>query len=296
MTITQCVLTGNQLDENPVIDETIGTFISYDYSPVGKVKIGIPTFLQFMNDENFNHPILAGICRNAFEDGKEAPLITQDFIANDIKNLQIPKSFKEKWLHFLKIAYKKGGKDYKPLTIVNTRDYTICYSEDGNEFTRILEYLSENFYIKYRDEKMSWDTTIYRNLLLTDFGIEEVEKELPKIPMIGLVNQDITTGDVEIDTKINHAKELFFREPQTMDRMRSACETMSFILEPLRQDIKKYLTEKDTEDFFNIVNNFDIRHNKDKTINIQHPEQLEWIFYSLLNSINTYTKLKARIG
>jgi hypothetical protein len=296
MIITQCVLTGKSLDENTVIDETVGTFISYEFPPVGKVKIGIPTFLNFINNENLNHPILAGICRNAFENEIEPPTITQDFITTEFKNLSIPKSFKEKWLHFLEIIYSKGGKDYKPLTIVNSRDYPLCYCEDGNEFSRILEYLEENFYIKYQDEKMSFDTTIYRNLLLTDSGIEEVEKDFPKIPMISLVNQAITTGNAEIDQKINHAKEMFFREPQTMDRMRSACETMSFILEPIRQDIKNYISEKDTEDFFNIVNNFDVRHNKDKTINIQHPEQLEWIFYSLLNSINTYTKLKARIG
>jgi hypothetical protein len=89
---------------------------------------------------------------------------------------------------------------------------------------------------------------------------------------------------------------LFFKEPQTMDRMRSACESLSFVLEPLREDLKKYFNSKDTEAFFNIVNNFDIRHNKEQTKDIQYQEQLEWIFYSLLNTITIYTKLKDRIG
>lgn len=33
---------------------------------------------------------------------------------------------------------------------------------------------------------------------------------------------------------------------------------------------------------------------KETTKNLIYPEQLEWIFYTLLNTINTYTKLKKR--
>ena len=74
--------------------------------------------------------------------------------------------------------------------------------------------------------------------------------------------------------------------------MRSACETLSYILEPLREDLKNYFSQKDVSDFFQIVNTFDIRHNKYMTKNIVHIEQLEWVFYTLLNSINTFVKLK----
>lgn len=54
-------------------------------------------------------------------------------------------------------------------------------------------------------------------------------------------------------------------------------------------------TKGDTNVFFKIINDFDIRHNKNTTRQIEFPEQLEWIFYSLLNTINTYTKLKQRL-
>ena len=137
---------------------------------------------------------------------------------------------------------------------------------------------------------------IYKDVQLTDFGIEEIEKELPKIPMYGLINDSISTGNPEVDKKINHAKLLFFNKPQTPERMRSACETLSHVLEPLKKDIGKYFTNKDVKDFFQIVNAFDIRHNKESTQNIIHEEQLEWIFYTLLNTINCYTKLEKKLN
>ncbi|HEX4850263.1 MAG TPA: hypothetical protein VFV08_05615, partial [Puia sp.] len=51
----------------------------------------------------------------------------------------------------------------------------------------------------------------------------------------------------------------------------------------------------DTEDLFNIVNNFTIRHGKISTKRIVHEEQLEWVFYSLLNTLNTYIKMKKKL-
>jgi hypothetical protein len=59
-------------------------------------------------------------------------------------------------------------------------------------------------------------------LSITDEGIQEIEKGLSKIPMYSLVNQKITTGDPKTDAKIEHARALFFDEPVTLERMRSA--------------------------------------------------------------------------
>ena len=114
------------------------------------------------------------------------------------------------------------------------------------------------------------------------------------MPLFSLVDQKITTGDSSVDVKIEHARALFFNELPTPDKMRSACEALIFILEPLRDELKGLFND-DTEAFFNIVNNFTIRHNKVKTKSINTPEQLEWIFYSLLNTINTYVKMKRRV-
>lgn len=295
--LQHCILTGYQFDESISIEPTSGPFIAYDFVTVGKVKIALPTLLEFMTKREYKHPILAGICRNAFENKQEPPLISTEFIQNDIKNLNYPKTFREKYRHLLKYMYDRGGKDFKTFNFSSTRDYPICFADDHEEFQKIMEYLKKNVLIEWRNgQTYAGGVKTYRDIQLTDIGIGEVEKDLPKIPMIGLVNQEITTGDREIDDKINHAKNLFFQEPQTIDRMRSACEALSFVLEPLRNDLKKYFVVKDTEDFFQIVNSFDIRHNKPHTKDLEHIEQLEWIFYSLLNTINTYTKLKQRLG
>jgi hypothetical protein len=133
-----CVLTGQSLYENTVVDETIGPFATYISPAAGKVIIALPTLMAFENSEQFNHPVLAGICRSAYEQNVEPIMITQNFIDNEIKNIVHPKSFKEKWLHFLKVIYKKGGDNNKPFDIHSQKDYPICYSDDEEEFIRIL--------------------------------------------------------------------------------------------------------------------------------------------------------------
>lgn len=290
--LRHCILTAKQFKVPIRINNTI---VEYSHDIVGKVKIGHPTLIKFMNQRTYKNPILAGICRNAFENNTEPPIITQSFIDNDLKNIDYPKSFKEKSYHLLKYMYEKGGNDYKSFDFYNERDYPICYSNDLDEFSKVIDKLKEKYLINFNSEQpMAHSLKWYIGVELTDLGIDKVEESLPKIPLIGLVDQEISTGDPSIDEKINHAKKLFFQEPLTIDQMRSSCETLSFVLEPLRQEIKSYFKSKDIEDFFNIVNNFDIRHNKDKTKEIEHPEQMEWIFYSLLNTINTYTKLKSK--
>ena len=143
---------------------------------------------------------------------------------------------------------------------------------------------------------MGWMASqkLFKNVEITTWGLEEVEKQLPQIPLIGLVDQEITTGNIAVDEKINHAKNLFFSSSSTLDDKRSACETLSFVLEPLRDDLNSFFSTSDVSDFFQIVNRFDIRHNKSTTINLVHEEQLEWVFYTLLNTIATYVKLKKK--
>jgi hypothetical protein len=66
-------------------------------------------------------------------------------------------------------------------------------------------------------------------------------------------------------------------------------------MEPLRKELDE-LFKCDAEYFFRILNEFTIRHNKERTKSIENPEQLEWVFYSLLNTLNTYVKLKRKVG
>ncbi|HEY5122838.1 MAG TPA: hypothetical protein VIK14_03805, partial [Ignavibacteria bacterium] len=192
----------------------------------------------------------------------------------------------------LNYLYNKGGSEFKTFDF-SCDDYPLAYSKDIKEFQRVIEYLQDNLFLDYiRDPILAADNIMLRvQLRLSRIGIEEIEKELPVMPMWELIKQDVFTGNVSIDDKISHAKKLFFKSDSTFDDKRSACETLSFILEPLREKLNIVITDSDTSDFFNIVNNFDIRHNKDRTKQIEKVEQLEWIFYSLLNTIICYYKI-----
>ena len=59
--------------------------------------------------------------------------------------------------------------------------------------------------------------------------------------------------------------------------------------------MKQYLSDKDVNNFFDIINNFDIRHNRKGIKPLKYVEQFEWLFYSLLNSLNLYYKLKKKL-
>ncbi len=112
----------------------------------------------------------------------------------------------------------------------------------------------------------------------------------PDWPLLGLIEQKIETGDLKIDAEIQSARELFLNRSATEEQMRSGCEKLSFVLEPLREKLKIHL-DGDTEAFFTIVNNFNVRHNKATTKKIAHREQYEWVFYGMLNTINAYSKM-----
>ena len=211
-------------------------------------------------------------------------------------NPRLLKLFNEKLTYLLCYIYKNGGNEYKPIDFRSDQSYLIPECKNQGEFNRIMEALISKGWISYVDKTPDRGGPVrYRGIKLTESGITEAEKSLPQVPMIGLVNQDITTGDPAIDDKINHAKKLFFSEPPTIDNMRSACETLSFILEPLRDELSPAITVADVNDFFQLVNKFDIRHNKAAVSRLIYSEQLEWVFYSLLNTIYTYTKLKKRL-
>lgn len=291
MLITKCPLTGYDLKEGE-LKPTTSTTIEYETEYVGKVKITLSAYSDLMNGD-FERWIIAGICLQRTLDNEEPILIDSDFIRTGYKKFNPPIEFEEKCQAFLKRLYKMGGRENKTFEFHTGKRFALGYS-DFEEFNRILDHLKSEYFITVSKIHELRPIKIYMGVKLTATGKLEAEKGLPKIPMFGLVSQEITTGDSETDSKINTARELFFFEPRSMDKMRNACETLSFVLEPLRKDLANYFTTSDVSDFFNIVNNFDIRHNKNSTKNIQTEEQLEWVFYTLLNTINTYTKLKQK--
>jgi hypothetical protein len=292
MTFDRCALTGYEFREGE-LKPIVGTTLEYETKFVGKVKITIVAYDELLKGE-FERFLLAGICKNRTLQNEEPILIDSNFIREGYKKYLSLKNFDDKCTHFLKYLYENGGSDNKDFEFYSTRAFPITYS-DPDEFTRIIDQLYSDSSItigKVHSMGRDQSQKSYMGLKITSLGKNKVKKVLPKIPLFGLINQTIKTGNTDVDEKINHARELFFDEPQTLDKMRSACESLSFVLEPLREELKSYFIQKDVSDFFQIVNNFDIRHNKEATKNLIHPEQLEWVFYSLLNTINTYTKLK----
>jgi hypothetical protein len=286
-----CLLGRHIKPEN--IKPTVSMTVEYYEQTVGNVKTTFVTYSE-LSTGNFERYILAGITRNAFENGQEPPLFDSDFIRAGYKLLNPPIVFKEKVHRFLHYLYAHGGKDNIKFEFNSSRDFPLAYAEI-DEFIRIIEFLEKQNFINIgRTHRMGPMATqrLFQNVELTTWGLAEVEKELPQIPLIGLVDQKISTGNTAVDEKINHAKNLFFKEGSTIDDKRSACETLSYILEPLRNDLATFFSASDVNDFFQIVNRFDIRHNKATTINLVYDEQLEWVFYTLLNTISAFVKLK----
>ncbi len=172
-------------------------------------------------------------------------------------------------------------------------DYYITYSSDSNEFTRICKYLNDNGLIEVANENSGSFPGHIMNACITDLGKETVDK-LYKVSVLTKLTIDFYTGDDDIDAKLIHAKELFYQN-EDFENKRSACKALADILEPIRQKMKqKYFYKKDVEIFFDIVNNFDIRHNNLKTKTIEYEEQFDWLFFSLLNSIITFYKMVKR--
>lgn len=298
MEIGKCCLTGVILRTESIKPFT-GSIVEYFHKMVGNIKVELSTYIELMNDQSqqFPYDMLMGVSRNAYEEKKEPPIFSSSFIRGGYKSLNPPNNFDSKVRHMLKFIHEHGGKENKKFEFNSTIDSPLAYSYP-EEFVRIMDFLESNYWVDISTtHKMgsNADMRMYMGVKMTLSGIEEIQKELPKMPMIGLVDQKISTGNPKMDEKINHAKELFFKEFADMNDKRSACETLSFVLEPLREDLKIFLASSDVSDFFMLVNSFDVRHNKDRTIQLVHEEQLEWVFYTLLNTINTYYKLKKKL-
>lgn len=294
--INRCVLTGYTLNPQHQA-QNHAMLVTYRHEATGFVKITYSQYQMYAGKNDVRHPVLAGICREAFENNEEPPIINTDFLTTGIQQMDVPTTPRARAIHLLKYMYKKGGKEWTRFEFKSPRDYPLVYATNEIEFIGIMARLQELGLIKVNTPyEISHGRWIYEDVLLTEEGIAEAEKELPAQPMLGLVVQEIATGDRETDRRIIHAKHTFFDDPISSEKMRSACIELATVLEPLRGEYEKLFGKPDTQTFFQMVNGFDIRHNNDRISRLEHPEQFEWIFYTLLNSITTYTKLKKRLS
>ncbi len=205
------------------------------------------------------------------------------------------KTFDERVIWFLSHLYEQGGNEYKAQNYTADRSYRIPGTTSPDEFNRMMKSLKSKGWATWDLQPQQSGHPHYVSVLLTEDGITEAKKALPQIPLFGLISQEITTGDSDTDVKINHARTLFFSNPSKIEHMRSACVALCAVLEPIRYELTPAVTKADMNDLFQLINRFDIRHNNDGVTQLKYPEQLEWVFYSLLNTINAYTKLKKRL-
>jgi len=167
--IKSCILTGHQFDGSVKFDTSNPLIIDYQFMSVGRVKIAVPTYMDFKNSRQTNS-LLAGICRNAFENGEESPLINGTFMEIGIKNYKYPTEFREKAIHLLRHLFHKGGKDYKKFDLYSPRDYPLCYASDNDEFNRIMDFLEDQYLVKWKDAStFGRNMTRYYSVQLTRY-------------------------------------------------------------------------------------------------------------------------------
>jgi len=250
LTFDKCALIGYDLKPGEM-KPFISTTLEYETEFVGKVKLTIPAYKELL-EGSYERYVIAGICKHRTISGIEPILIDSEFIREGYKRLNPPIEFDEKCFELNKVLYQLYGKENREFELNTTKHFPLGYA-DCEEFTRLINQLNSDHYITYKNKNRMGryeGSNLFTGVKMTNLGKEKAKKALPKMPLFGLVSQSITTGDKERDNKINHARELFFNEPQTADNMRSACETLSYILEPLREDLKDYFASKDIADFF----------------------------------------------
>lgn len=287
---SRCPFTGepiNLIQPNPSVME-----YSYETNKTGRVRISDVALMSTSDLSKEDKEIIVGICRNKNIE-EDSSFVIMSSLFKNLFNQNIPYSFEEKSKHFLQYLYNNRGKFYNPSNINSDNDAAIVYSSK-HEFENIIYYIEKDGSIDFGNRTTTKGTTLYIDVRLTKKGIQEIEKKTANLPLFGLIDQEFKSGTIEIDKNVAHAKDLFFGEKSTFESKRSACETLSFVLEPIRKDLSKIISG-DTEAFFRIVNDFTVRHNKERTKTLQHEEQLEWVFYSLLNTLITYSKLKRKL-
>lgn len=279
--------------------------IQYRFAPIGEAYISLPAWLELTNGVLTGvgkpHFALAGLCREAAERGQTPPTLTAELLRQPPTDL--PYTFEERADRLLQVLYEAGGREHRPRDLEIHRDFPLAYAQGHAEFQRLLEQLVSDELLTFDkpdDQPNAWVDglrTHYFGVLPTPLGRRRIEQRGHQTVLPELVRQVPPTFDVQVSVKIQHAKALFFKEDATLEEMRSACVTLCNVLEPLRTEAKQIpfpAFSKDVEAFFGLVNQFEIRHNKEQTKRLEFPEQFEYVFYGLLNLINTHYKFQRR--
>lgn len=123
-----------------------------------------------------------------------------------------------------------------------------------------------------------------------------------KDPVKNMFSEDLTNiCSEDVMTKMRTAIKMYYRFDSNIELKRKAINLLADILEPLRNDLKdilnrEYDINKNKHDklIFDIVNGFNIRHNKDdQKKNYQHEIWYDWMIQYYSSVIITYYKLNS---
>jgi hypothetical protein len=119
-------------------------------------------------------------------------------------------------------------------------------------------------------------------------GVSRFEAAPPALP---------ATIKVTDHDRVLAAIELFRKRDATNHDRRNAVRMLADVLEPLRNQLSKVITERDESDLFHIANAFGIRHNNDDQKTQYDAVWLSWMFYHYLSTIHVVTRrLKSLAG
>ncbi|MDF9556307.1 hypothetical protein P5757_09540 [Bacillus tropicus] len=124
-----------------------------------------------------------------------------------------------------------------------------------------------------------------------EFTKEGYVRELIEDGLSELV--DNTYEDSSTYSEVQKVKQKFLKYDSTLDDKKDALIRLGSILEPLRAEMTTKISKEDTSAIFNILNNFQLRHNNanqktDYDKDIYYP----WMFYQILAALDAFLKIK----
>jgi len=200
-----CPLTGQTVQF--AMDDPSKMIYHYETPKTGKVvctDVAL-TAIEALSDEEKN--LLTGICRNRTINNEKPIIISANTLTN-LAALNPVMGFEPRARHLISIIYGRGGNEYQDFQFVSTRDSALTYSS-MEEFERIMRFLKTKGWIDIRTTTPTTNGCFYQGDTMSEASIAEIEKGLPKMPMYGLVSQEITSGDADMDKQIEQARKLF---------------------------------------------------------------------------------------
>jgi hypothetical protein len=100
-------------------------------------------------------------------------------------------------------------------------------------------------------------------------------------------------GDpADVQDRVDAAIDKFRRRGSTAGERRDAIRDLADVLEFIRPEAKKVLTQQDEADLFNLANNFGVRHhNQRQKVHYDEAIWQSWMFYYFLATIHATTRL-----